>query len=560
MMKKTIWVILPLIAVLIVAWWYVSQPAFDAKAITQMNLYETDTDNHAQVLYKDQADYTLAIDALNRSQVISLDTKPVPSHRLVISYAKEETQTLSLVMDPEAKQVILYDDQGTEGYQLTEEDAIAFMSLEGITSIYPQQDYPVAHLHRHGLDIELLPQEGTWKYKKVNGSYYDSAVRFGDSGEEHQLTLAETDLFTVHFDQPASQVTVHVYQDDEILDTVTLTADVDTITRQTTSNTPWRLTPLLAGNRIERIEFSAYPLEAELEYKIQGLWEEDQAIGNTGELTWQLYGVTDIAPVVSINRSNAMAGDYFSITVDNVGPQDTIDLVQPFSKNVTWWTLDRKKIAFIPLNYWTKKGDYQFDLTIKNTLSPEVHLSLPVTIGKRDFPIQKLYVDATTVSSTQNNEAYEQYAEFMGSIREQSEPQALWSGAFIQPCQGRISTEYGEMRHVNDAPTSYRHSGIDIAAPTGTDIAATNGGRVVRSMNLILTGETVVIDHGLGFFSVYFHMNTRSVEEGQIVEKGQIIGTVGSTGFSTGPHLHWTMSHFETNIDPNTIMEFQPLP
>lgn len=105
------------------------------------------------------------------------------------------------------------------------------------------------------------------------------------------------------------------------------------------------------------------------------------------------------------------------------------------------------------------------------------------------------------------------------------------------------------MRYVNDALTSYRHSGTDYAVPKGTPVKALNRGRVNLSMFLTLTGNTVVIDHGFGLFTVYFHLDSLNVEKNQMVHQGDIIGTVGSTGFSTGPHLHYTTSIGKTNFD-----------
>lgn len=114
------------------------------------------------------------------------------------------------------------------------------------------------------------------------------------------------------------------------------------------------------------------------------------------------------------------------------------------------------------------------------------------------------------------------------------------------------------MRYVNDALTSYRHSGTDYAVPKGTPVKAPNNGRVNLSMFLTLTGNTVVIDHGLGLFSVYFHMDSLNVEKGQMVVKGDSIGTVGSTGFSTGPHLHYTTSIGKVNFDSLLLSDYDP--
>ena len=177
-------------------------------------------------------------------------------------------------------------------------------------------------------------------------------------------------------------------------------------------------------------------------------------------------------------------------------------------------------------------------------------LILPIEIQKREFATQYLYIDETIASETRNDAAYEEYNLYMIPARTNTQDKALFEGLFIQPVEGRISTEFGMYRYVNDSITSYRHSGLDIAIDRGTPIMATNSGVVNLAQQLILTGNTIVIDHGLGIFSTYFHMDSLNVENGQMVTKGDIIGTVGSTGFSTGPHLHWTMSYYRTNLDP----------
>jgi murein DD-endopeptidase MepM/ murein hydrolase activator NlpD len=127
------------------------------------------------------------------------------------------------------------------------------------------------------------------------------------------------------------------------------------------------------------------------------------------------------------------------------------------------------------------------------------------------------------------------------------------------PVGGRLTTEFGETRYVNDFPTSYRHLGLDIAAPEGTEVKASNRGKVVLARSLILTGNTVMIDHGEGLFSVYHHLLKLSVKAGAVVERGQKIGEVGSTGFSTGPHLHFMISYFTTNLEPGYVLFGQPV-
>src|SRR5665647_2010269 len=103
--------------------------------------------------------------------------------------------------------------------------------------------------------------------------------------------------------------------------------------------------------------------------------------------------------------------------------------------------------------------------------------------------------------------------------------------------------------------SSSRHSGLDLAAPLGTPVHAPNNGKVTLAAGgLLSTGNTIVIDHGMGLFTSYYHLNTMNVKAGDAVNKGDVIGTVGTTGFSTGPHLHYAVSIYNTNV--NT---YQPL-
>lgn len=122
-----------------------------------------------------------------------------------------------------------------------------------------------------------------------------------------------------------------------------------------------------------------------------------------------------------------------------------------------------------------------------------------------------------------------------------------------QPVQGRISSEFGFRRVYNGEPRS-RHSGLDIAAPTGTPVAAPAPGTVAAVGDYFFNGKTVLLDHGGGFVTMYCHLHRIDVAEGEEVERGAIIATVGSTGRSTGPHLHWSVSLANVRVDPLRAM------
>jgi murein DD-endopeptidase MepM/ murein hydrolase activator NlpD len=155
-------------------------------------------------------------------------------------------------------------------------------------------------------------------------------------------------------------------------------------------------------------------------------------------------------------------------------------------------------------------------------------------------PIEELNVPASTLSViTPAGRVAEQEAfdrAFADTIKE---PQ--WSEPFLLPIEGRSTSGFGlPRRYAPGGPVSY-HEGSDIGAPAGTPIQATNAG-VVRVADFYpIKGGLTIIDHGAGVSSLYFHQSRIDVEAGETVSRGQVIGQVGSTGLSTGPHLHWEM-------------------
>ncbi len=128
----------------------------------------------------------------------------------------------------------------------------------------------------------------------------------------------------------------------------------------------------------------------------------------------------------------------------------------------------------------------------------------------------------------------------------------LWREAFLKPTSGALGSPFGLRRIFNGEPRD-PHSGLDIKSPPGTPIKASNRGRAVLAGNLFFTGNTVVIDHGLGLYTLYAHLSRIDAEEGAMVERGDVVGLVGATGRVTGPHLHWGVKLAGTRVDPTTL-------
>ncbi len=130
----------------------------------------------------------------------------------------------------------------------------------------------------------------------------------------------------------------------------------------------------------------------------------------------------------------------------------------------------------------------------------------------------------------------------------------LWQPGFVEPVNGRRTGIFGSVRIMNGQPRN-PHNGEDISAPLGTDVVATNDGVVRLTVDHFFSGKGVFLDHGLGFYSMYFHLSEVLVKDGEQVKAGQVVGKVGATGRATGPHLHWGVKLNGARINPYAVLD-----
>jgi len=242
--------------------------------------------------------------------------------------------------------------------------------------------------------------------------------------------------------------------------------------------------------------------------------------------------------------------------VFNVSSLRDFSIEGELKDQIRYYEKDNFIRLFLPTNYHTPVGENTITLIDKE--NEEEQQEYQIMIEPREYLTQHLRIDPGIEAATRNEEAYAESARYYRPVFLESSGEKYYEEDFILPVGGRLTTEFGEKRRVNDQMTSYRHNGIDIAAPLGTEVKATNNGRVVLSREFIMQGNTIIIDHGWGLLSVYLHLNHLEAEEGEMVDKGQVIGTVGSTGFSTGPHLHFTISYFNTPLEPGYFIQGRP--
>lgn len=203
--------------------------------------------------------------------------------------------------------------------------------------------------------------------------------------------------------------------------------------------------------------------------------------------------------------------------------------------------------TLIPTSPLTAPGDLAISVSQGGTLQ---RLSVP--LRDRDFPLQHI-----TLSSNGGSGwiATDTEIEAVTAFKATLTPIKLWNGPFAAPSSGPVSSIYGVRRTYNgELATDYYHRGVDYAAPTGSPVVAPAPGTVVlvgyEGQGFVVHGNTVGLDHGQGVTSIFLHLSGIDVQAGDIVQAGDLIGRIGSTGASTGPHLHWGLYVHGVAVDP----------
>ena len=196
------------------------------------------------------------------------------------------------------------------------------------------------------------------------------------------------------------------------------------------------------------------------------------------------------------------------------------------------------------------------EITISSAATPPVTQVVPVTVRKGDFTVQRLKVAEKMVHPDPEAERrIAREAAVLDAIFKGVTPR-LFAGKFLRPVPGHETASFGGRRVFNGVPKS-PHSGVDMHADTGTPVKAPAAGRVVLVADHYFTGNTIVLDHGLGLFTQYAHLSAFSVLEGLVLKPGQVIGKVGATGRVTGPHLHWAARVSGARVNPLDLTKLE---
>lgn len=199
-------------------------------------------------------------------------------------------------------------------------------------------------------------------------------------------------------------------------------------------------------------------------------------------------------------------------------------------------------------------GTYPLEVQVDSPAKSLQTLSTNIKVVKKDYGVQRLTLPENMVTlDPPTLKRVRKEAVKFSELWYKHTPKRYWQGSFIRPVPGKLTTPFGLGRILNGERRS-PHSGVDLRAPMGEPVRAANHGRVVLVGSFYFHGNAVVLDHGWGLYTMYFHLSEVHVSEDDLVGKNFVIGLAGSSGRSTGSHLHWGVRLGGARVDPFALL------
>lgn len=252
----------------------------------------------------------------------------------------------------------------------------------------------------------------------------------------------------------------------------------------------------------------------------------------------------------SVKNANTVLLELESKTISDV--KLTLENMNiPFYKNPF---KENNFYALVPISYYSKFKNKKIIISYLEK-NERIFTSVKVDIldGKYESEIIKVKKSKVTINKKDKKRTTKEYSEAM-KIYNMKSDDLQWNEDFIQPIESSVTSNFGTKRVYNNKLKSY-HTGIDFKASIGTEILASNSGIVKLSSNRFYAGNSVVIDHGHGVFTCYFHLSKIFVKENEKVKKSQIVGLSGNSGRVTGPHLHFAARVHGVQVNPSQLIE-----
>jgi murein DD-endopeptidase MepM/ murein hydrolase activator NlpD len=255
-----------------------------------------------------------------------------------------------------------------------------------------------------------------------------------------------------------------------------------------------------------------------------------------------------VQPEIMLEPTKPGPGDLLVVTIKNAaGPAEGT-----FNGKKIYFNPSKESLkAIVAIDYFTEPGKYELDISSNGTV-----LKQAVEVIKKEYEVQHLTLPKKMVELSPRDEARAERDQRTMAAIWPNETNRSWTGDFINPLEGEIITPFGVRRMINNIPKS-PHTGVDVRGKKGDKIIAPNDAVVALVDNQFFGGNALVLNHGQGIYTMFFHLSKILVKPGQSVKKGDVIALVGQTGRATGPHLHWGVRVQGARVDPLELVHLK---
>ena len=499
--------------------------------------------------YFEQSDiFQIYNKAIQNAREITADFRDLSAEKpfeVVFTEADDTSKQYAFYMKNSTDECIYTDAEG-KYYLISDEDAISLLARDEYINVNTSAIFPYAFVGNN--NVTLKPTAGEWTHKMVDNSSEKEAIT--ESTENTELVkISATNIGALSFGSSRKPDKVNV-----------VLSSAGAIKH----DGPYE--NLLNSNVMQ-------PNDTYYDMTITAVWEKSEETSYHGTLSYTAKLLYDVSPTYKlVNQSTVSKGDFTIIKIQNFNDSDLLYVQSDFPFPETLKVFPSSKgysYAFLPADYALDGTSARHKITFM--LADSTAYSTNVTVADGRAPAvkeQEMLVADISLAQCFTEESFEEMSTVISQANEQSGSVALWEGKFVYPDQqgkGTIGSSmacFGTKRTIDAAglfKKTYTHNGIDIKVEEGSSVRAANNGVVVFAGNLALTGNTVIIDHGCSILTYYGHLESISVEKGDVVTKASEIAKAGSTGFAvesngvictSAPQIHFATSVEGVFVNP----------
>ncbi|MBQ8509286.1 MAG: M23 family metallopeptidase [Clostridia bacterium] len=413
-------------------------------------------------------------------------------------------------------------DSNNTAYRITEDDAVSFLSTTYARCLYNTTSFPVMTISGE----TVAPVEGDWAYKTYGGEYV--ALDDIPLGQLTEKVYRMKGAFALSFDDEPDFLTVTISDGGTVIYS-DLYANIANAS--------------LEGKTIDVV--------------VEAKWYETEEQSCSGSAVYKFKAKILLPAVFYLGKTEIEPGEFVVITAKNVDDPSAVTFAsEPDIGFTPTFFADGDVVrALVPVSYDFTGNEVKFTCSYG-----EVSQDMTLDITPKTFRSVTLSISATIATQTRTATTMKAYDDAMAPVIAETSSTPLWEGTFIEGVDGVGKTAYlncgfGIRRTISATGDVYRHEGVDYVLAAGSDVMAVNNGTVAYTGYLDYTGYTVVIDHGLGLKSYYYHMSATAVKVGDTVTKGDVIGYVGATGFAEQNKVHIGLAVYGVPVCPYDLWE-----